>query len=50
MAKAKITVTQAWQDALAGDKLSVWLASDNTGTVTAPNANVTVQMIEDTSI
>lgn len=37
-------------DALAGDKLSVWLASDNTGTVTVPNANLTVQMIEDTSI
>ncbi len=36
-------------DAIEGDKLSVWVASDKAGTVTIPNSNVTVQMVEDTS-
>lgn len=36
-------------DAQAGDIVSVWLASSKTGTVTVPNSNVTIQMLEDTS-
>lgn len=33
----------------AGDKLSVWVASDIAGNITLGNSNVTIQMIEDTT-
>lgn len=36
-------------EALEGDKLSVWVASDKTGTITIPNSNISVHMLEDTS-
>lgn len=34
---------------LNGDKMSVWVASDTTGTITIGNSNVTVHMLEDTT-
>lgn len=36
--------------AVAGDKLSAWVASDNTGDITIGNSNFTIWMVEDTSI
>jgi len=36
-------------NSLTGDKISVWVASDITGTITIGNSNVTVHMLEDTT-
>lgn len=33
-------------DALAGDKISLWVAANNTGTVYVPNANITIKLID----
>lgn len=33
-------------DALQGDKISLWVAANNTGTVYVPNANITIKLID----
>lgn len=35
-------------DALQGDKISLWVAANNSGTVYVPNANITIKLIDRT--